>query len=81
MYAGCVPWLEQRNNDGTFEIVSFDDDYSLALKAKWARCMGFRGLIYWDAADDQDGLGSEASWKGWQSGKNKNTQKKSPLSI
>lgn len=46
----------------------FCDDYSLALKAKWARCMGFKGLIYWDAADDQDAIGSKVSWRGWQSG-------------
>lgn len=67
VFAGCVPFLEKSNGNGTYEYVSYDDGYSLALKTKWARCMGFKGVLFWDAADDQDGVTSRAAWQGWQS--------------
>lgn len=65
VYAGCVPWLEKKNGDGTFDVLSFDDKYSLAFKSKYARCLGVNGLMYWDAADDQEATLSKETWQAW----------------
>lgn len=64
--AGCVPWAWKANGS-TFDVISYDDNISIALKAKYARCMGLNGLMFWDAADDKNAELSQVAWKAWNS--------------
>merc|ERR1719463_482410 len=57
-----VPYLT-----GEDEFISYDDEESIAIKARYGRSRGLGGMMWWEASDDPDGLllaAANAAWAG-----------------
>lgn len=49
--AAGVPYLVK---DGETELISYEDEESAALKGKWARDHGYRGIMFWEVTQDAE---------------------------
>ncbi len=60
------PWLIAADHS---KVIGYDDEESVAIKARWARENGFRGVFFWQVAGDRLPDGShplqESAKKAW----------------
>lgn len=57
-----VPYLT-----GVGSFISYDDEQSIAVKAKYAKSLGLAGVMWWEASEDKDSLLLVAANQAWAS--------------
>lgn len=55
-----VPYLTGANS-----FITYDDEQSVAIKARYARSLGLAGMMWWEASEDKDSVLLQAANDAW----------------
>ena len=63
-----VPRSSNDDGDGAALFISYEDELSIGFKTQYARALGLKGISWWEASDDKDGLLLRAANLAWGAG-------------